>query len=140
LVTKISSRYSVGQDLSKQFLKTSQPLIIAACVIASMAFVPGLPKIPFLLLGAGAALLGRVVAQSEKEHKKKLSGAPRARAVKQPVEELLDVGRVSVQVGVRLISMVDPRKFPWLGCVTILISNRPHTRFGSQSCRWQKGD
>ena len=110
LVTKISSSYSVGQDLSRQFLKTSQPLIIAAIIIASMAFVPGLPKIPFLLLGAGAALLGRGVAKSEKGHKQKQSASPHAKTEKQPVEELLDVDQVSVQVGVRLISMVDPRK------------------------------
>ncbi len=110
LVTKISSRYSVGEDLSRQFLKTSQPLIMAAVIIASMAFVPGLPKIPFLMLGIGAALLGRAVAKSEKGHKQKHSVSPQAKAEKQPVEELLDVDRVSVQVGVRLISMVDPRK------------------------------
>ena len=110
LVTKISSSYSVGQDLSRQFLKTSQPLIIAAIIIASMTFVPGLPKIPFILLGVGAALLGRVVAKSEKGHKQKHSASPQAKAEKQPVEELLDVDQVSVQVGVRLIGMVDPRK------------------------------
>ena len=110
LVTKISSRYSVGQDMSRQFLKTSQPLTIAALVIASMAFVPGLPKIPFIFLGGGAALLGRVVAKSEKDRKHKSPASPKAKAEKQPVEELLDVDRISVQVGVRLISMVDPRK------------------------------
>jgi flagellar biosynthesis protein FlhA len=110
LVTKTSSRYSVGQDLSRQFLKTSQPLIIAAFIIASMAFVPGLPKIPFLLLGVGAGVLGRVVAKSETSSKQKRSVSPQAKADKQPVEELLDVDRISVQVGVRLISMVDPRK------------------------------
>jgi flagellar biosynthesis protein FlhA len=110
LVTKISSRYSVGQDLSRQFLKTSQPLIIAAFIIASMAFVPGLPKIPFLLLGVGAGVLGRVVAKSETSSKQKRSVSPQTKADKQPVEELLDVDRISVQVGVRLISMVDPRK------------------------------
>ena len=110
LVTKISSRYSVGQDLSRQFLKTSQPLIIAAFIIASMAFVPGLPKIPFLLLGVGAGVLGRAVAKSETSRKQKRSVSPQAKIDKQPVEELLDVDRISVQVGVRLISMVDPRK------------------------------
>ena len=110
LVTKISSRYSVGQDLSKQFLKTSQPLTMASLIIASMALVPGLPKIPFVLLGVGAGLLGRIVAQSEKGHKKKHRAEPQPRAEKEPVEELLDVDRISVQVGVRLIGMVDPRK------------------------------
>ena len=110
LVTKMSSRYSVGQDLSKQFLKASQPLVMAALIIAAMALVPGLPKIPFLVLGAGAALLGRAVAQSEKGRQEKQTGTPREKIEKQPVEELLDVDRVSVQVGVRLIGMVDPRK------------------------------
>ncbi|MHC4173541.1 MAG: flagellar biosynthesis protein FlhA [Planctomycetota bacterium] len=110
LVTKISSHYSVGQDLSRQFLKTSQPLAVAAFIIASMALVPGLPKIPFLLLGAGSVVLARVVAQSEKGREKKRAAPQQAKAEKQPVEDLLDVDRVSVQVGVRLVTMVDPRK------------------------------
>ncbi|MHC4791968.1 MAG: FHIPEP family type III secretion protein, partial [Planctomycetota bacterium] len=86
LVTKISSQYSIGQDLSKQFFKTSQPLMIASFIIAGMALVPGLPKIPFFLLAAGAALAGRTVAQSEKSRKKKSeTQAPKAKTEKQPV-------------------------------------------------------
>jgi flagellar biosynthesis protein FlhA len=112
LVTKISSQHSVGQDLGRQFLKTSQPLIIASFIIAAMALVPGLPKIPFLLLSAGTALMGRGAAQSEKsrEEKRRETKLPQAKDGKEPVENLLDIDRVSVQVGVRLISMVDPRK------------------------------
>jgi flagellar biosynthesis protein FlhA len=111
LVTKISSKYSVGQDLSRQFLKTSEPLTIAAFIIAALALVPGLPPIPFLLLAAGTALIGRTVAKSEKSRHGKLEDSEQpAKAEKQPVEDLLDIDRVSVQVGVRLISMVDPRK------------------------------
>jgi len=111
LVSKISSRHSVAQDLSQQFLKTSQPLLIAAFIIASMAFVPGLPKIPFLLLSGGTILMARVAARTEKDReRKRQTPLPQAKTDKQPVEELLDVDRVSVQVGVRLISMVDPRK------------------------------
>jgi len=111
LVTKISSKYSVGQDLSRQFLKTSEPLTIASVIIASMALVPGLPRIPFLLLAAGTALAGRTVVKSGKTPPEKTEdSAQKLKAEKQPVEDLLDVDRVSVQVGVRLISMVDPRK------------------------------
>jgi len=112
LVTKISSKHSVGQDLSRQFLKASEPLTIAAFIIASLALVPGLPKIPFLLLAAGTAVTGRTVVRSEKSRPAKLegSGAAPTKAEKQPVEDLLDIDRVSVQVGVRLITMVDPRK------------------------------
>ncbi len=111
LVTKISSNHSVGQDLGRQFLKTSEPLKIAAFIIASLALVPGLPKISFLLLAVGTALIGRTVAKSEKSHPDKLEDSAKpTKAEKQPVEDLLDIDRVSVQVGVRLISMVDPRK------------------------------
>jgi flagellar biosynthesis protein FlhA len=110
LVTKISSKHSVGQDLGRQFLKASQPLIIASFIIAAMALVPGLPKIPFLLLATGTALIGRGAAQSQKGLEKKRITPLQAKAEKEPVENLLDIDRVSVQVGVRLISMVDPRK------------------------------
>jgi len=111
LVTKISSQHSVGQDLSKQFLKTGQPLITASFVIAAMALVPGLPKLPFLLLACGTAAIGRMAKRSEKDHQKKQDKSPsQAKTDEEPVENLLDIDRVSVQVGVRLISLVDPRK------------------------------
>jgi flagellar biosynthesis protein FlhA len=111
LVTKISSQYSVGQDLGRQFFKTGQPLMIASSIIAAMALVPGLPKMPFLLLAAGTALLGRGAAKSERgRDKKRETKLPQAKEEKEPVENLLDMDRVSVQVGMRLINMVDPRK------------------------------
>ncbi|MGE5297110.1 MAG: flagellar biosynthesis protein FlhA [Solirubrobacterales bacterium] len=111
LVTKISSSHSVGQDLSKQFLKTGKPLTTAAFIIGAMALVPGLPKIPFLMLAVGAAAVGRVATKAEKMPVKSAPAAGgKKKAEKEPVEELLDMDRVSVHVGVRLIGMVDPRK------------------------------
>ncbi len=111
LVTKISSKNSLGQDLNKQFLKTSQPLLIASFIIVALAFVPGLPKLPFLFLGAGAALLGRFIIKEDKESaRKKPDVDKQAKQEKEPVEEMLDIDRISVQVGVRLVAMVDPRK------------------------------
>jgi len=108
LVTKISSSHSVGQDLARQFLRASQPLTTAACIIAAMGFVPGMPKIQFLALATGTALLARMTANSEKAPVK-ASPLPK-KTEKEPVEDLLDIDRISVHVGVRLIGMVDPRK------------------------------
>ena len=94
-----------------QFLKTSEPLTIASFIIAAMALVPGLPAMPFLLLAAGTALTGRLVAKTEKDRRTKgETPSEKAKTQKEPVEDLLDVDRISVQVGVRLISLVDPRK------------------------------
>jgi len=109
LVTKISSNHSVGQDLSRQFLRTGQPLTTAAFIIGALALVPGMPKIQFLLLAAGAATVGRMAKKTEKMPSK-TAPAPKKKSEKEPVEDLLDVDRVSVHVGVRLITMVDPRR------------------------------
>lgn len=109
LVTKISSSHSVGQDISKQFLKAGQPLTAAACIIAAMAFIPGMPRIPFLVLAIGAGLIGRMAKQLEEMPPETAQATPK-KTDKEPVEDLLDVDRVSVHVGVRLITLVDPRK------------------------------
>jgi flagellar biosynthesis protein FlhA len=51
------------------------------------------------------------VARAEKGREKKDKTPPqKAKADEQPVEDLLDVDKISIQVGVRLISLVDPRK------------------------------
>ncbi len=111
LVTKISSRHSVGQDLGRQFLRASEPLTIASFVIAALALVPGLPKIPFLLLASGTALLSRAVAKTESSRKEPAEpDSQKKEAQQQPLEDMLDVDRISVHVGVRLICLVDPRK------------------------------
>ena len=111
LVTKISSSYSVGQDLTRQFLKNSQPLMITSAIIAAIGFVPGLPMIPFFLLAAGTAFGGRMISKAGKEPVLTNEEAvKKSKEQKQPVEELLDMDKISVHVGVRLISVVDPRK------------------------------
>ncbi|MCD4831050.1 MAG: flagellar biosynthesis protein FlhA [Anaerohalosphaeraceae bacterium] len=111
LVTKISSQHSVGQDLSKQFLKNSQPLTMAAFIIAALAFVPGLPALPFLILAGVAGIAGQIIRKEEKAKESTVKTPDKKTdAQKQPVEELLDIDKISVQVGVRLIGLVDPRK------------------------------
>lgn len=111
LVTKISSNHSVGQDLSKQFLRSSEPLTIASVIIAAMALVPGLPAVPFLMLAAGTAMAGRMAAKSEmSKHKKLDKSTQKPKSDDRAVEDLLDLDRISVQVGIRLIALVDPRK------------------------------
>ncbi|MDH7599396.1 MAG: flagellar biosynthesis protein FlhA [Sedimentisphaerales bacterium] len=110
LVTKISSTQSIGQELSKQFLQTSRPLMTAAAIVAAMALVPGLPKVQFLILATTLAGLAQMAARVERKAQSQPPTPTPAKPESEPVEELLEVDRISVHVGVRLVSMVDPRK------------------------------
>ncbi len=114
LVTKTTSKQSVSHDMTRQLLRNSQPLMIAGVLICLMGLVPGLPKIPFFLIGVACAIVSRSMVKEKDEKKKKTVESKDATKTddgdKAPVEELLNVDMISVQVGVRLIEMVDPRK------------------------------
>src|SRR6266404_484381 len=53
IVTRASSEARLGAEFHKQILGNPQPLMLASGVLLALAMFPGLPKIPFLLLGAG---------------------------------------------------------------------------------------
>ena len=112
LVTKISSQRSISHDLTAQIFQNRQPIAIAAVLMGLMALVPGFPKIPFIFLAVVTGTIAHYMGHSQPQQKKKADGTPSVPggSEKQPLEELLDVDRITVLVGVRLISMVDPRK------------------------------
>src|SRR5450432_3633163 len=53
IVTRASSEARLGAEFKKQDFGASQPLLLSAGVLMVLGLLPGLPKIPFLLLGAG---------------------------------------------------------------------------------------
>jgi flagellar biosynthesis protein FlhA len=112
LISKTSTQTNLSQDLLRQMLSRSRPIGIAAYLMAAMIFVPGFPKIPFAILAIGAGLLARILKRYETEAAKKIDEAkpPGQAAEETPVEELLDVDRLGIFVGARLIRTVDPRR------------------------------
>jgi len=55
ITTRAASESHLGEEVAEQLLAQSRPLAIAAAVLAGLALIPGLPKLPFLLV---AAVLG----------------------------------------------------------------------------------
>lgn len=112
LITKTSSKSNLGDDLSRQLLAKSRPLMIASFMLGAMIFVPGFPKIPFVVLSIGTGLLSRALrrreiqAMSDGQSKQPSESADD----ESPVEELLDIDKISILVGSRLIKTIDPRR------------------------------
>ena len=52
IVTRASSDTKLGLDFQRQVFNNPQPLFLASGVLLAMAAFPGLPKIPFLVLGS----------------------------------------------------------------------------------------
>lgn len=113
LVSKIRSENTVSVDMTRQMFRHSQPMFIAAFVIGAFTLVPGFPKIPFILLSGGcgtAAWMMRKQAHAPQQKTAEETRQDDAKDEHASVEELLQADLLSILVGVRLISLVDPRK------------------------------
>jgi flagellar biosynthesis protein FlhA len=105
ITTRASSDDRLGVEFQKQIFGTSQPLMLSAGVLIALAALPGLPKIPFLILGSG---LGTAAWQMKKRIATRAArpGAGPAKPVKENLDDLLRVEQLSIEVGVSLISFI----------------------------------
>ena len=106
IVTRASTDSRLGADFRRQLFGEPEPLLLASGVLIALAAFPGLPKIPFLLLGAS---LG---TSSWRMRQRKLAAAKPAAAAKTPaakesLETLLKVEPLAIEVGLGLVRYVD---------------------------------
>ena len=105
IVTRASSETDLGMEFQKQVFGNPQPLFLAAGVLVAMAAFPGLPKIPFLVLGAGVGTMAwRLRQKAATAEKAKPPAAPPAR---ENPEALLRIEPLAVEVGLGLVHLVE---------------------------------
>src|SRR5205085_9340457 len=61
IVTRAASDTDLGSDIANQILGQKKAPLVAGGAICAFALVPGLPKIPFLLIGGILAAIGWAV-------------------------------------------------------------------------------
>jgi flagellar biosynthesis protein FlhA len=105
IVTRAGSDSRLGADVRKQVFSSSQPLLLAAGVLGVMAAVPGLPKIPFLVLGVAIGYSGWKLRQIPVSDEKLPPSVPAP--AKDGLDTLLKVEPLAVEVGLGLVKFVD---------------------------------
>lgn len=116
IVSRAASDDSMGKELTKQFAKQPQALAVSSGIIMLFGLIPGLPHLPFLMLGATMGGLAWVAFQKNAEAKQEEelieeqvekgppSGAP------ETVEALLPLDTLELEVGYGLIPLVDEKQ------------------------------
>ena len=112
LVTKATSHTSLGHEIGSQFMMNPRPLVIGAVILLGLGLVPGLPAIPFVVLAGGLLFLSRRMrgAGLQPTATKKEPAGPAKPLAELPVEEFLQTDRACVEIGARLIPLVDPKR------------------------------
>lgn len=106
VVTRAGADSRLGAQVRKQVFGNAQPLLMASGVLFALAAFPGLPKIPFLVLGAGIGVAAwRMRQKRATAEKASLAQAPVA--PKENLEALLRVEPMCVEVGLGLVRLVE---------------------------------
>jgi flagellar biosynthesis protein FlhA len=104
IITRASSDTKLGVDFQKQIFSNPQPLMLASGVLIAMAALPGLPKIPFVVLGGGIGFVAwRLRQKSATTEKTQAPPGP----VRENLEALLRVEPLAVEVGLGLVQIVE---------------------------------
>jgi flagellar biosynthesis protein FlhA len=105
IVTRASSDERLGSDFSKQLFSKPQPLFLASGVLIVLSAFPGLPTIPFLLMGSGIGAAGWSLRRKETAARKAEIAAKPA-AAKENIESLLRVEPLAIEMGLGLVKFV----------------------------------
>ncbi len=106
IVTRASSDEKLGADVRRQVFSNPQPLLFSGGVLLAMAAFPGLPTIPFLMLGSGVGFAGWKLRQKNAAAENVPPAAAPAQA-KENLEALLKVEPLAVEVGLGLVRLVE---------------------------------
>ncbi len=109
MVTHAGGEDRMGVTVATQLGAQSKPMYLSAGVLALFAVIPGLPAIPFLVLGAGLFLVGRAAQRSEEKRRTAAQVAEHAPPAPpaDPLEDLLQTDTIELDVGFGLVSLVQ---------------------------------
>lgn len=110
IVTRAASTSNMGKDLASQLVRQPRAIMIAAGMLILFGIVPGMPTLPFILLGV---VVGTVGYLTNEGMKKKQTETKRKQVEKEQAlppertEDLLKVDSLEVEIGYGLIPLVD---------------------------------
>lgn len=116
VLTRASSAGALDQELGTQLLKGRNTLWIACGVLIALALVPGLPKLAFVLMAAGVALLARKLpaGQTTESISAEEAVPSKAKSTESSAGEnlasLLKIDELTLEIGFQLIPLVDEKQ------------------------------
>lgn len=107
IVTRASSEAQLGAEFKRQIFSKAQPLLLASGVLLALVAFPGLPKIPFLVMGVGLGTVAWRMRQKNAADEKMTAAEEKPAAARENLESLLRVEPLAVEVGLGLVKFVE---------------------------------
>jgi len=113
VVSNISSDKGLNSRLGDQFKLHPKPIMLAGTILFVMALVPGLPQVPFFILafltfGTGYLIYkGGIKKKAEEAAAKEQARVAPKKTKREPIDEIPLLDILGLEVGYRLIPLVD---------------------------------
>ncbi len=113
IVARAASKQNLGQELLTQLSQSQKALFTAAGFLTLLGVTPGMPNLPFLLLGSILGGIGWVVRKREVARSTEAAGEARKKTEKEEtgsadkIESYLQVDQMELEIGYGLIPLVD---------------------------------
>ncbi|MEE2904088.1 MAG: flagellar biosynthesis protein FlhA [Myxococcota bacterium] len=116
VVSRAAGEGRLGQEVGQQVLLNPKPLYMTSGLVGVLGLLPGLPAVPLFALATGMAWLGTQAqkTRAEAEAEEIDAASPTIPSSKSeedtPVEDLLYVETLELEVGYALVNIVDSDK------------------------------
>jgi flagellar biosynthesis protein FlhA len=113
LVTRAAASSNLGFDMTKQLTNKPRAVLLASAILFVFAFMPGLPSLPFGILGLLIGVGGIALMRTQREREEKARGeadVQRPEGEETPeaqVEDFLRLDTLELEIGYGLIPLVD---------------------------------
>ncbi|MBI1911746.1 MAG: flagellar biosynthesis protein FlhA [Deltaproteobacteria bacterium] len=112
VVSNVNADTGLSKSIGNQFLLQSKPLFIASGMLFLLGVIPGLPHVAFFVLAVITGGIGYLVSQSSaknaaEEAVREQEKAAKPQAKKESFDEIPLIDTLGLEVGYRLIPLVD---------------------------------
>jgi flagellar biosynthesis protein FlhA len=110
VVTRVSDDRDIGEQVVGQMFRNSKAIAVTAAIVGTLGLIPGMPNLVFLLLASSLGWMAWKMAQAERkivETPVKVAPAPVQEAVEASWSDVAPLDVLGLEVGYRLIPLVD---------------------------------
>lgn len=115
LVTRAASEDNLGSDLTRQLVAYPKIFYLVSGMIAFFGVIPGMPKVPFFSIAALVAYLAYYLNKNQIKSVEETAAEGESSAEEEQkgpenVSSLLQIDPMELEIGYRLIPLVDPNQ------------------------------
>jgi flagellar biosynthesis protein FlhA len=109
IITRNADDETLGKQVSGQMSLHPKALYAAGAVLSAFILVPGLPKIPFILMGGLLFYAGNFVDKMsvQKKEEERIIINQNKKKLSEKLEDLLNLELVELEVGYGIVNLVD---------------------------------